>query len=204
MYIPTLKDECPYPDLYWAERPHSIIIDSSQFDQSASDISGLLTLLREQYPQGISVNQRMIKKYNNLSVSKSSRKRRKPQLFIEIGFPDEGARARALETPFLLNGQEIKPTKTLEKSDQNSVYRIQIYDIDKLNNPHRYYSDVLNYLNRYGQVLELHLHYTEGGDWFTGEGCAIWIDKNNVSYEDFEFYKHPKLNFAVNDYKVNN
>lgn len=51
--IITPKDECPYPDLYWAERPYSIIIETSQLGQAVLDIISLLNLLRDQYPEGI-------------------------------------------------------------------------------------------------------------------------------------------------------
>ncbi|GAN02029.1 hypothetical protein MAM1_0015d01468 [Mucor ambiguus] len=199
-----LTTECPYPDLYWAERPYSIIMEVSQFDPTKFDSSCLLALLRDQYPQGISMNRRMIKKYNNRSKSKSNRKRRKALPFIEIGFPDESTREQAFERPFILNGQTIQVSKTLDKTAHyGNVYRIHVYDIDKLSKPSKYYDQVLRCLNEFGKVMELHMHYAEAGDWFTGEGCAIWIGKENASTKEFGFYTHPKLDFAVNTYKVN-
>ncbi|EPB82395.1 hypothetical protein HMPREF1544_10853 [Mucor circinelloides 1006PhL] len=197
-----LKDECPYPDLYQGERPYSIIIEASQFGLSTVD-SNLLDLLRKQYPQGISINHRMMKKYNNRSKSKSrNRRRQKMQNFIEIGFASENKRAQALEAPFIIDGETIQVSKTLDKN-AGKVYRLNIYDIDKLNDPSKYYNHVLNHLNKYGTVLELHLHYSAAGGWFEGEGCALWIDKEEELDEDFGFYKHPKLDFSVEDYKVN-
>ncbi|KAF1799838.1 hypothetical protein V8B55DRAFT_1156988 [Mucor lusitanicus] len=198
----VLKDECPFPILFCANRPFSIIIEASQLYSTNTDADPL-DLLRTRYPQGISLTDRLIKKINNANKSKSSRRKRKYEPFIEIGFANEAAREKALESPFVIGDKEVQVYKSLDESVSDKVYRIEIYDIDKLNDPTRYYEEVFEHLNKYGTVLELHLHYAASGNWFKGDGCAIWIE-GPPSGDKFAFVDHPVLDFYTESYRVSN
>ncbi|KAL9537842.1 hypothetical protein MBANPS3_011411 [Mucor bainieri] len=200
--IVALKDECPFPALFREERPFSIMIEASQINNTNIDTAAPLDLLRAQYPEGLSIMGRNIKIINNANKSKSSRRRRKYQAFYEIGFANEAAREKALKSPFIIQDKEIQVSKTLNEFVSDKVYRIEIYDIDKLQNPTKYYEEVFEHLSKYGTVLKLHLHYAEAGNWFKGDGCAIWIDDQDESSDDFGFFDHPKLDFYPEVYRV--
>ncbi|KAI8645303.1 hypothetical protein BD408DRAFT_412119 [Parasitella parasitica] len=100
--------------------------------------------------------------------------------------------------PMKIRDQLVHAIKSTYLGDR-LVYRLKIKNIDSLGRPYEYRKWILDHLQKFGTVEDLHLHYTEGGNWFLGEGCAIIVmspdDKHHV-------LNHPILKISVEEYNV--
>lgn len=195
-----VKDECPRPVFFRGNSPYSILIDISQFvglELPSSGPTSILSVLRNQYPKGISIAER--------NISQIHDGRKTVVEYIEIFFDGEESREGALSTSFCIQGQDIKVIATINLTDCN-IYRIKISNIQLLDNPSSFKSDVHNHLQLSGNVESLHLHYTNDGNWFTGNACAFWKGSptvNNRRFTSFPFEYDSKLSFSISKLSVN-
>lgn len=174
-----VKKECPKPVFFRGNSPFSILIDISQFvglDLPSFGPTSVLSVLRNQYPKGISIAER--------NISQIHDGRKTVGEYIEIFFDGEESRKDALSTPFYIQGQCIKVIATIDLTNCN-IYRIEVRDIHLLNNPSSFKSKVHNHLQMSGTVEPLHLHYTNDGNWFTGKACAFWKGSPTVNTRKF-------------------
>lgn len=194
-----IKDKCPAPELYWGSKPHSIVIETSQFESLAVDSSGptsLLSLLKTQYPEGIAITER-----SRSIVAGRGKLTYKTKRYLEIAFDNEAVLKQALSRPFEIQDQAIKFSKTLNKAN-GEAYQLHISDIEQLGNPLKYQETLLQLLSKYGKVECLYLHYTKEANWFTGEGYAIWIGNFDEFVQEFAFEGKLKARFSYSKYQA--
>ncbi|KAL9541580.1 hypothetical protein MBANPS3_009047, partial [Mucor bainieri] len=80
------------------------------------------------------------------------------------------------------------------------AYHLSISDIEQLGDPLKYQEYLAQILNEYGIVQHLHLHYTKESNWFTGQGCAIWIGKLSESTRRLPFEDKLKAKISYSSY----
>ncbi|CEP12897.1 hypothetical protein [Parasitella parasitica] len=189
-----IKDECPEPDLYQGTKPNSILIAESEFSGLRFRREGptsFLDILRNQFPRG--------KVIIKLPITYAREEPRITRMCIEIGFEDEYARDEALSKPFCIQKRNITVHKTILLSTR-MVYKVHIGNIEQIGYPVSYKGEVRNYLKQFGDVEEVHLHYTKNGNWFKGEGCAIMtISSDKIPL----IQQHPILTFLFLEYPIN-
>ncbi|KAI8645304.1 hypothetical protein BD408DRAFT_429834 [Parasitella parasitica] len=188
------KDECPEPDLFQGSKPNSIIIAEFEFSGLRFRQEGptsFLGILRNQFPLG--------KVIIKLPITNVKEQPRTTKMYIEIGFEDEYSRDQALSKPFSVQKRLIKMHKTILLSNRK-VYKVYIENIEQIGFPVSYKGEVRTYLKKFGDVEDVHLHYTRDGNWFTGEGCAIIaISSDKIQ----QIQQHPKLTFMFTEYPIN-
>ncbi|CEP12899.1 hypothetical protein [Parasitella parasitica] len=188
-----IKDDCPNPRIFEGKKPNSIVIriEEAHYVDGFIFVPGYLQELRKQYPEGLVLLDRYVEK-------------RKPdrtivEKYIEISFANETIRKAALSKPPLKIRDQVVKARKSTYLGKKYVYRLYLKNIDLLGPPEKYEKRILDYLEKFGTVEALHLHYTEGGDWFLGEGCAIII----MSDEDKQdLFDHPTLEISIEKYPV--
>ncbi|KAK4511454.1 serine/threonine protein kinase [Mucor velutinosus] len=197
-----IKDSCPAPELYSSSKPYSLIMETSQFDSLKLDSSGpssLLSLLKNQFPEGVAITERsrsVVARRDRLQYCETKR-------YLEIAFDSKALLTQALSRPFEIKSQAIKFSKTLNKGN-GEAYQLHISDVEQLGDPLKHRDVLLEVLNQHGMVECLHLHYTKDANWFTGEGCAIWIGKLNKSEQRLAFEDKLKACFSYSEYPLIN
>ncbi|KAF1800174.1 hypothetical protein V8B55DRAFT_1341183 [Mucor lusitanicus] len=185
-----LKDDCPKPRFFRGTFPHSLIFqkpDSSWYPLSAYGCNSLLSVVRDEYQNGVAAGMRIIRCVSpppHLPVGSSV-------YHIEISFDGVESLQEALQRPLRSpDGTNIVQVYPTVGERDGRAYSLSIKKVRISGDATNIRKEIHEYLSDYGKVMSLHLHFTFDGNWFTGEACGILITPTN---DDLRFQHDPRL-----------